>query len=31
MNNEKTSHQDIDLILRLYELRRESTMRQARS
>jgi hypothetical protein len=31
MNNERASYQDIDLILRLYELRREATMRQARS
>ena len=27
MNNERASYQDIDLILRLYELRREATMR----
>jgi hypothetical protein len=31
MSGEKASYQDIDLILRLYELRREATMRQARS
>jgi hypothetical protein len=31
MNEGRASYQDIDLILRLYELRREATMRQARS
>jgi hypothetical protein len=31
MNEARASYQDIDLILKLYELRREATMRQARS
>ena len=31
MSREKANYQDIDLILRLYELRREATMRLARS
>jgi hypothetical protein len=31
MGEAKANYQDIDVILKLYELRRESTMRQARS
>jgi hypothetical protein len=31
MNNAKASYQDVDLLLKLYDLRRETLMRQARS
>lgn len=31
MNAEKATYQDIDVILKLYDLRREAVMRQARS